>query len=82
VHANVLLVVYAIPITFLIQGVLQASTGLTVTLILGTLTIFSTNVRFVTLWVGTGQPNLVCKYSRDEGSVITSIAEIHGRRSS
>jgi hypothetical protein len=54
-------IVYAIPVIFLAQRILRLSTGLTITFILGTLTIFSTVVRFVTLKVGTGQENLVCK---------------------
>lgn len=55
--------VYVLPLTLLIQGVLDRSTGLTLTFALGTLTIMTTIVRFITLKVGTGQENLVCKYS-------------------
>ena len=53
--------VYALPLILLIQGVLKSSTGVTVTFILGALTICTTMVRFITLKVGTGQENLVCK---------------------
>jgi hypothetical protein len=53
--------VYAVPVILLCQHVLHSSTGLILTFILGTLTIFSTVVRFATLKIGTGQFNLVCK---------------------
>jgi hypothetical protein len=46
-----------------IKGALAPSKGLTATFILGTLTIMTTMVRFITLKVGTGQPNLVCESS-------------------
>ncbi|KAK8062110.1 hypothetical protein PG997_014207 [Apiospora hydei] len=52
------LVVYAIPLILLIQGVLASSTGLAVTFVFGTLTIFTTVVRFACLKIGTGQENL------------------------
>lgn len=55
------LVVYAIPLILLSQGVLRASKGVTLTFVLGGLTIASSIVRFVCLKVGTGQENLVCK---------------------
>lgn len=55
------LVVYTIPLVLLAQGVLKSSTGVTLTFALGALTIASSIVRFVTLKVGTGQENLVCK---------------------
>jgi hypothetical protein len=56
------LAVYAVPLVLLSQGILRSSTGVTLTFGLGALTIASSIVRFVTLKVGTGQPNLVCKY--------------------
>lgn len=56
------LVVYSIPAVLLARGVLQGSTGVTLTFALGALTIISGIVRFVCLKVGTGQENLVCKY--------------------
>lgn len=40
---------------------MTASTGLAVTFVFGTLTIFTTIVRFACLKIGTGQENLVCK---------------------
>jgi hypothetical protein len=58
------LVVYTIPLVLLAQGVLRSSTGVTLTFALGALTIISGIVRFVTLKVGTGQENLVCKSFR------------------
>lgn len=62
------LVVYAIPLILLLQHVFSSSKGVMVTFLLGGLTIASSIVRFVTLWVGTGQENLVCKSAL--GSVI------------
>lgn len=58
------LVVYAIPTILLARGVLTNSTGVTVTFVLGALTIASGIVRFVCLKVGTGQANLVCKFTQ------------------
>jgi hypothetical protein len=55
------LVVYSIPLILLTQGVLRSSAGVALTFALGALTIISGIVRFVTLKVGTGQENLVCK---------------------
>lgn len=56
------LVVYAIPIVLLAKGILRASAGVSLTFVLGALTIVSSVVRFATLKIGTtGQPNLVCK---------------------
>lgn len=58
--------VYAFSLTLLIQGIIQPSAGVTTTFGLGALTICTIIVRFITLKVGTGQENLVCK------SIITS----------
>jgi hypothetical protein len=55
------LAVYAVPLVLLAQGVLRAETGVMMTFGLGALTIAASVVRFVTLKVGTGQANLVCK---------------------
>jgi hypothetical protein len=55
------LVCYAVPLILLAQGILKKSTGVTVTFILGALTIASGIVRFSALKIGTGQENLVCK---------------------
>lgn len=56
--------VYALPLALLIQGVLKPSKGVALTFFLGALTIATTIIRFTTLKVGTGQPNLVCKFAR------------------
>lgn len=53
--------VYALPLILLLQGVLHHSKGVTLTFVLGALTICTTMVRFICLKVGTGQENLVCK---------------------
>ena len=53
--------VYALPLVLLIRGTIPVSKGLIVTFVLGTLIILVTMVRFITLKVGTGQPNLVCE---------------------
>lgn len=58
---TIVVLVYMLPLILLIQGVLKSSKGLTLTFVLGTLTIFTTIVRFITLKIGTGQENLVCK---------------------
>jgi hypothetical protein len=58
------LAVYAVPLVLLVQGILRASKGVTVTFALGAVTIAASVVRFVTLKVGTGQANLVCKSMR------------------
>jgi hypothetical protein len=58
------LAVYAVPLVLLVQDVLRASKGVTVTFALGAVTIAASVVRFVTLKVGTGQANLVCKSMR------------------
>ena len=57
------ILVYAIPVILLVQGILKSSTGLVVTFVFGTLTILTTVVRFASLKIGTGQENLVCKSS-------------------
>jgi hypothetical protein len=57
------LAVYAVPVVLLVKGVLRSSTGVSLTFALGALTIASGIVRFVCLKVGTGQENLVCKFT-------------------
>jgi hypothetical protein len=57
------LVVYAVPVVLLVKGVLRASKGVGLTFALGALTIASGIVRFACLKIGTGQENLVCKFS-------------------
>lgn len=65
--------VYALPLALLVQGVLKPSKGVALTFFLGALTIATTIVRFITLKVGTGQPNLVCK------SAVTACPTRSGR---
>lgn len=61
ISANRCILVYALPLILLLQGVLHHSKGVTLTFVLGALTICTTMVRFICLKVGTGQENLVCK---------------------
>jgi prepilin signal peptidase PulO-like enzyme (type II secretory pathway) len=72
------LVVYALPLVLLIRGVLPSSTGLLVTFILGTLTIFSTVVRFATLKIGTGEENLVYPLSMLEMALSITVVSLPG----
>jgi len=57
------LAVYAVPVVLLIKGVLRSSAGVGLTFALGALTIASSIVRFACLKIGTGQENLVCKFT-------------------
>ncbi|OBS17668.1 hypothetical protein FPOA_09403 [Fusarium poae] len=70
--------VYALPLILLIQGVLKSSTGVTVTFILGALTICTTMVRFITLKVGTGQENLVYPLSMLEMALAITVVALPG----
>ncbi|KAK8030206.1 hypothetical protein PG993_011497 [Apiospora rasikravindrae] len=72
------LVVYAIPLILLIQGVLASSTGLAVTFVFGTLTIFTTVVRFACLKIGTGQENLVYPLSMLEMTLAITVVSLPG----
>ncbi|KAK1625094.1 archaeal flagellin N-terminal-like domain-containing protein [Colletotrichum phormii] len=72
------LCVYVLPLTLLIQGVLERSTGLTLTFVLGTLTIMTTIVRFITLKVGTGQENLVYPLSILEMTLAITVVALPG----
>ncbi|KAJ0299805.1 hypothetical protein COL516b_008924 [Colletotrichum fioriniae] len=72
------LCVYVLPLTLLIQGVLERSTGLTPTFALGTLTIMTTIVRFITLKVGTGQENLVYPLSILEMTLAITVVALPG----
>ncbi|RSL46952.1 hypothetical protein CEP54_013630 [Fusarium duplospermum] len=72
--------VYALPLILLIQGVIKPSTGVTVTFVLGTLTICTTIVRFVTLKVGTGQENLVYPLSMLEMALANIVVSLPGLR--
>ncbi|KAK7190913.1 hypothetical protein DPSP01_009123 [Paraphaeosphaeria sporulosa] len=72
------LVVYAIPLILLSQGILRASKGVTLTFVLGGLTIASSIVRFVTLKVGTGQENLVYPLSMLEMALSIIVVALPG----
>ncbi|KAK7959923.1 uncharacterized protein PG986_004777 [Apiospora aurea] len=72
------LVVYAIPLILLIQGVLASSTGLAVTFVFGTLTVFTTVVRFACLKIGTGQENLVYPLSMLEMALAITVVSLPG----
>ncbi|OHE95097.1 archaeal flagellin N-terminal-like domain-containing protein [Colletotrichum orchidophilum] len=72
------LCVYVLPLTLLIQGVLERSTGLTLTFVLGTLTILTTIVRFICLKVGTGQENLVYPLSILEMTLAITVVALPG----
>lgn len=54
------LIIYMLPVTLLIQGILETSTAVVLTLAMGTLPILTGIVRFICLKIGTGQENLVC----------------------
>ncbi|PVH92585.1 hypothetical protein DM02DRAFT_619848 [Periconia macrospinosa] len=72
------LVVYAVPVVLLTQGVFHNSKGVAVTFFLGALTIASGIVRFVTLKVGTGQPNLVYPLSMVEMTLSIIVVSLPG----
>ncbi|KAH6974972.1 archaeal flagellin N-terminal-like domain-containing protein [Ilyonectria sp. MPI-CAGE-AT-0026] len=72
------LAVYSLPAILLIQGVLKPSKGLTLTFVLGTLTIFSTVVRFACLKIGTGQENLVYPLSMVEITLALTVVALPG----
>jgi hypothetical protein len=59
------LIIYILPTTLLIQGILKASTAVILTLAMGALPIVTGIVRFICLKVGTGQENLVCRFDDD-----------------
>ncbi|KAF5025530.1 hypothetical protein F66182_2435 [Fusarium sp. NRRL 66182] len=70
--------VYALPLILLLQGVLKPSMGVTVTFILGALTICTTIVRFATLKIGTGQENLVYPLSMVEMTLAIVVVALPG----
>ncbi|CAH0050900.1 unnamed protein product [Clonostachys solani] len=72
------LVVYALPVVLLVQGVLKPSKGVTLTFVLGTLTIFTTIVRFACLKIGTGQENLVYPMSMLEITLAITVVALPG----
>lgn len=72
------LVVYTIPAILLARGVLKGSAGVTLTFVLGALTIMSGIVRFVCLKVGTGQENLVYPLSMVEVTLSIIVVALPG----
>ncbi|KAL5386299.1 hypothetical protein PMIN06_001704 [Paraphaeosphaeria minitans] len=72
------LVVYAIPLILLSQGILRGSKGVMLTFVLGGLTIASSIVRFITLKVGTGQENLVYPLSMLEMTLSIIVVSLPG----
>ncbi|CAG9972553.1 unnamed protein product [Clonostachys byssicola] len=72
------LVVYALPVVLLNQGVLKPSKGVALTFGLGTLTIFTTIVRFASLKIGTGQENLVYPMSMLEITLAITVVALPG----
>lgn len=72
------LVVYAIPIVLLAKGILRASAGVSLTFVLGALTIVSSIVRFATLKIGTGQENLVYPLSMVEMTLSIIVVALPG----
>ncbi|CBX96102.1 hypothetical protein LEMA_P032540.1 [Plenodomus lingam JN3] len=72
------LIVYAIPVILLARGVLKGSLGVTLTFVLGALTICSGIVRFVCLKVGTGQENLVYPLSMVEVTLSIIVVSLPG----
>lgn len=56
------LIIYTLPTILLIQGILETSAAVILTLAVGMLPILTGIVRFICLKVGTGQENLVCKF--------------------
>jgi uncharacterized membrane protein HdeD (DUF308 family) len=57
------LIIYMLPTTLLIQGILKTSTTVVLTLAIGALPIVAGIVRFICLKVRTGQENLVYKFN-------------------
>ncbi|KAF4447204.1 archaeal flagellin N-terminal-like domain-containing protein [Fusarium austroafricanum] len=72
------LAVYTLPLILLVQGVLKPSTGVTVTFVLGAMTIATTMVRFICLKVGTGQANLVYPLSMLEMALAITVVSLPG----
>ncbi|KAI6781464.1 uncharacterized protein J7T54_001426 [Emericellopsis cladophorae] len=72
------LVVYALPLALVIQGVLKSSKGVVLTFVLGALTIATTMIRFITLNVGTGQVNLVYPLSILEMTLAIVVVALPG----
>ncbi|USP82173.1 uncharacterized protein yc1106_09447 [Curvularia clavata] len=72
------LIIYMLPVTLLIQGILETSTAVVLTLAMGTLPIVTGIVRFICLKIGTGQENLVYILSMVELSLAIIVASLPG----
>ncbi|CAN9196014.1 unnamed protein product [Alternaria alternata] len=72
------LVVYMLPATLLIRGILETSTGVILILAMGALPIVTGIVRFICLKVGTGQENLVYVLSMVELALAIIAASLPG----
>lgn len=70
------LVIYMLPVTLLIQGILETSTAVVLTLVMGMLPIVTGIVRFICLKIGTGQENLVYILSMVELSLAIIVASL------
>ncbi|KAL7755394.1 hypothetical protein ACKLNR_014492 [Fusarium oxysporum f. sp. zingiberi] len=70
--------IYTFSLILMIQGFVQPSTGVTVTFIIGALTICTIIVRFITLKVGTGQENLVYPLSMLEMALAITVVALPG----
>ncbi|KAI0568502.1 hypothetical protein TUN199_12027 [Pyrenophora tritici-repentis] len=72
------LIIYMLPTILLIQGILETSTAIVLTLAMGTIPIVTGIVRFVCLKVGTGQENLVYILSMVELTLAIIVASLPG----
>ncbi|CAG5138789.1 uncharacterized protein ALTATR162_LOCUS439 [Alternaria atra] len=72
------LIIYMLPTTLLIQGILKTSTAVVLTLAMGALPIVTGIVRFICLKVGTGQGNLVYILSMVELALAIIVASLPG----
>ncbi|KAF3029619.1 hypothetical protein E8E12_000869 [Didymella heteroderae] len=72
------LIIYMLPAILLLQGILEASTGVLLVLAMGSLPILTGVVRFICLKVGTGQDNLVYVLSMVEMALAIIVASLPG----
>ncbi|CAN9338102.1 unnamed protein product [Alternaria alternata] len=72
------LAIYVLPTTLLVQGILETSTAVVLTLAMGTLPIVTGIVRFICLKVRTGQENLVYILSMVELTLAIIVASLPG----
>ncbi|RYO27761.1 hypothetical protein AA0113_g12260 [Alternaria arborescens] len=72
------LIIYMLPTTLLIRGILETSTAVVLTLAIGALPIVTGVVRYICLKVGTGQENLVYILSMAELALAIIVASLPG----